>query len=134
MAPEHVAGDGHFLIAQAATTSLVVVEKTIGLWHGSILEKIEMAQSGCPIAMWCLVLAHEEKRLIAGACVFQPIERLIGDEIGAVAIVLARAVFGDELGLVVVALAGENAPVVEALRLADEVPFADEGGLVASGL
>ena len=73
MTPEHVACDGHFLIAQAATTSLVVVEKTIGLWHGSILEKIEMAQSGSPIAMRCLVLAHQEKRLSAGACVFEPI-------------------------------------------------------------
>ena len=80
------------------------------------------------------MLAHEEKRLIVGACVFQPIERLIGDKIGDVAIVLARAVFGDELGLVVIPLAWKDAPVVKALRLAHEVPFADDGGLVARGL
>ncbi len=80
------------------------------------------------------MLAHEKKRLIVGTCVFQPIERLIGDKIGDVAIVLARAVFGDELGLVVIPLAWKDAPVVEALRLAHEVPFADDGSLVARGL
>ncbi len=80
------------------------------------------------------MLAHEKKRLIFGAGIFQPVERLIGDKIGDVAILLARAVFGDELGLVVIPLAWEDAPVVEALRLTHEVPFADDGGLVASGL
>lgn len=80
------------------------------------------------------MLAHKEKRLIVGAGIFQPVERLIGDEIGDVAIVLARAVFGDELGLVVVALTWKDAPVVEALRLTHEVPFADDGSLVSRGL
>ena len=59
----------------------------------------------------------------------------VADEVGAVALVgLLLSVHLDEDGVVVQALAREDLPIIEAAGGVDEVPFADDGRLVAGGL
>ena len=90
-----------------------------------------MAWGGGPVAMGCLVLAHEHERLVLFALVLEPFESEVGDDVGAVALVtFTSAGLLDEVGVVVASLAGEDFPVVESGGVTDEVPFADHGGLV----
>ena len=62
----------------------------------------------------------------------QPREGFVGNEACDVAAIDdLTAVHVDEGGIVVVALCRQYLPVVEACRRANEVPFANEAGLVA---
>ena len=65
----------------------------------------------------------------------QPFYGFISDDAGDVAAVCRLgAVLMDEHRVVVVTLCRQNLPMVEARGGADEVPFTDEGGLVAGSL
>ena len=63
---------------------------------------------------------------------FHPLDGFVRDDVGAVSLFHAACpVVVDEGGVVVFALAREYVVVVEARGFAHEVPFADDGRLVA---
>lgn len=80
--------------------------------------------------MWCFVLAHQEKGLGGIAARLQPFERFFGNDVSAVTWNLDVSLSFDELWIVITPLAGKDAPVIEALWLGNEVPFADDGCLI----
>ena len=59
---------------------------------------------------------------------------MIGDEIFDIAGEGFAFAHFDEFGVMVAALAGEDAPVIEACGVAFEVPFSDDAGVIACGL
>jgi hypothetical protein len=76
----------------------------------------------------CWLISTEGLGFVA---VLEPFDGEIGDEVGGVALVLDLLAVADHRRVVVDALAREDVPVVEAGGVADQVPFADDGGLVA---
>lgn len=104
-----------------------------GLGDFDVIVEIEVAQGGHPVAMRCLVLAHEEEGLVGVVLrlVFEPVDSHIGDDVGAVAEDLDFAIGGEEIGIVILALAGEDLPSVEALGIRLEVPFSEDCSIVA---
>ena len=59
---------------------------------------------------------------------------MIGDEIFDIAGEGFAFAHFDEFGVMVAALAGEDAPVIEACGVAFEVPFTDDTGVITGGL
>ncbi len=80
-----------------------------------------------------LVLAHEEKRL-GRVAIAQPRDRRVADEVGAIALAPHAPRRREELRVVVAVLPRQDLPVIEAGRLADEVPLADHRRGVARRL
>ena len=77
---------------------------------------------------------QQAERLAFVALVFEPVEALVGDDVGQITVDLHRvARFEYEVGVVVVALVRHDLPAVESGREAVEMPFSENGGLV-SGL
>ena len=129
-----VLADAHAGALGGAGAAFVLVVEVIGLGDFDVFEEVLVLGGGRPFAVGRLVVAHQEKGLVAVA-LLQPVEGEVTDKVGAVAgVFLAGAVHFDEDGIVVETLAGEDFPVVEAGRVGDEVPLADDGGLVAGGL
>ena len=119
----------------ASLRSGVIIEEGGGLGQVDVVEEIVVPGGGHPVAVGRLVLAHQQEGLVLGAVVLQPVERLVGDEIGAVAFgTLLGAVHFEEVRVVVTALVGKDFPEIEAGGLAAEVPFADDRGLIAGAL
>ena len=77
------------------------------------------------------MLDHEDEGFVRVALVVEPGLGFLGDDLGAVAGFAMGAGGVFEIGVVVAALAGKDLPVVEAGGVAGEVPFSDDGGLVA---
>ncbi len=84
-----------------------------------------------------LVVVHQKERLVIFANFVEPVQRDVGDCIGAVhAFFLDRILWpglvalDSELGIKVLALAGQHAVVVERGWLGFQMPFADHGSLV----
>ena len=92
-----------------------------------------------------LVVAHDHEGL-SGVAAVEPAEHLIGDHVGRVALVdrglravegagLPPAVFGrDQPRVEVAPLVGHDVVIVESGRFVLEMPFADDGRLVAVAL
>src|ERR1035437_5616408 len=125
----HFHGDG----GDAARAPFVVVEEVVGLGDVAVSEEILVFGGRLPGAVRRLVMAHGEERLLRVA-LFEPVEREIADQVGAVAGILLAPGAGEERGIVINALAGENVPVVEAGGLARQVPLADHRRLVTCAL
>ncbi len=73
---------------------------------------------------------HEHERPLRIALVLEPIEREIRNDLGHVAGRRMPAFGGNEIGPVVLALAGQDIPIIEAGRVAYQVPFADHRRLI----
>ena len=80
-----------------------------------------------------LVLAHQQERLRLVA-VLQPVDARIRDDVGGIALVLHLLAVVDHRRVVVHALARQDVPLVEAGRIGDEVPLADDRRLVAGAV
>ena len=77
------------------------------------------------------VLTHQHEGFFFVA-VFQPIQRLVGDQIRTVTLEsLSTTVHLNEVRVVVTALSGQYFPIVEANWVGTEVPLSDHCGLVA---
>ena len=127
---EHVVGDAHLLHLRHRTASLVIIKQGRRLRDLHIVEQREIFGRRLPVAMRRLVLAHQQERAIFVALV-QPLDRQLGGQIGCMAFDPHAAILGAEVRVVVVALTGKNHPLVEALRIGRQVPFANQGRLVA---
>lgn len=69
---------------------------------------------------------EQEEGFVFVALVFQPVDGLVGDNIGEVALLLiGLSLHVDEVGVVIVALRWEVVVIVESRGRADEVPFSD---------
>ncbi len=89
----------------------------------------QVADRGQPLAVRGLVLAHEQKRL--GLVAFlQPVERKLGDDVGGITLVLHALAVVDHGRVVVDPLPRQDVPLVEAGRVGDQVPLANNGRLV----
>ncbi len=90
-----------------------------------------MALGRLPVPVGRLVVEHEQERPRRVPPGLEEIDGHVREDVGDVAGMALRAVFADQVGIVVIALPGEDRPVVEARRVALEVPLADKGRLVA---
>ena len=111
----------------------VVVEERRRLGIAAIVVVAQVPDRGQPLAVRRLVLAHEQERL-GFVAVLQPVEGEIGDDVGGVTLVFDALAVVDHRGVVVDPLARQDVPFVEAGRVADQVPLADDGRLVAGGV
>ena len=89
-----------------------------------------------------LVVDHQAERLVRGA-VFEPVQRDVGDDIGQITLVQDAALVSTfapglsgffEGTIQVAAVAGQHAVEIKPGRLGEEMPFADDGGLIAGTL
>ena len=107
----------------------VIVEQRRRLGIAAIVVVAQVADRGQPLAVRCLVLAHEQERL--GFVAFlQPIEGKLGDDVGGVTLVFHVLAVVDHGGVVVDPLPRQDVPLVEAGRVGDQVPLAENGRLV----
>lgn len=91
-----------------------------------------MGRVGHPVAVYSLVVDEQAERLSLVPAVFHPVYGVVSDDVGDVAVPVDGAVLhGDEVRVVVVSLAGNNLPIVESGREAFQMPFPDDGCLVA---
>ena len=130
----HVPIDLHLLEARGGGVVQVAIEEGRGLGQVLVLPQFEVTQGRHPGAVRRLVLAHQQERLVAVRVLVEPVDREVGDDVGAVALDLAAALGVDQHGVVVVALPGQHVPVIEALGIGAQVPLADHRGLVADRL
>ena len=125
-------GDGHVLVMLGLAAPGVVVEEGVGLGIFAVAVVAEVAERGLPFAMGGFMLAHQQERARAVA-ILEPVERQVGDDVGGVPLMRDGLAVVDHRRVVVHPLAGEDVPFVEPGRRRDEVPLADDGGLVAGG-
>ena len=111
----------------------VVVEQRRRLGIVPVVVVAQVSQGGLPVAVGRLVLAHQQERLRPVA-LLEPVEARVGDDVGHVALMLDLAARRDHRRVVVDALARQDLPLVEAGRVADQVPFAEDGRLIARRL
>ena len=127
----HVLAYFHFLRLGGRAAGIVVVEG-FGNGEGHVLVFVQVFHLGQPVAVAGLVVDEQDKGARLVALVFHPVDALVGDDVGDVAMLAHGAlVHLDEIGVVVVALSRHDVPVVEARGGGYEVPFAYDGGLVA---
>ena len=131
--------DGHGLSPGGTRSARVVIEESLWLCNGHIVEPVEIFGSGLPVAMRCFVLIHHHEWLVVVTLVFEPSECFLRDDLGGVSGMWSRhrlTVFSlrDHRRIVVGSLAFEHVVVIVSLRRGSEVPLADDGGLIAGGL
>ncbi len=119
------------MIAHGLAATAVAVEKRLRLFIHAVLVESEQPQWRLPLAVRGLVLAHDHEGLRLVAPV-EPLEREIADDVARVAFVLHLLAVVDHRRVVVGALARQDVPVVVAHGIAAEVPFSDDGRLVAA--
>ena len=129
----HRAGNGHVLVVLSLAAAGVVVKKTGGLRVAAVGVVPQVAQRGQPLAMRRLVLAHEQERLRL-VSLAQPVEAQVGDDVGRVTVLADGPAVLDHRRMIIDSLPRQNLPIVEAGRVADQVPLAEESCLVARGL
>ena len=125
-----IGGNCHFLLLGGNTT-LVGVPEVVGLLEGLVLILAEILQFGQPVAVACLVV-HEEDEGAFLVAILHPADGLVGDDVGAISLFhrLASVLMMEER-IVVFALTDEDVPVVETSGFADQMPLANECGLIA---
>ena len=127
----HVLAYFHFLRLGGGAAGIVIVEG-FGNGEGHVLVFVQVFHLGQPVAVAGLVVDEKDKGARLIALVFHPVDALVGDDVGDVAMLAHSAlVHLDEVGVVVVALSRHDVPVVEARGGGYEVPFAYDGSLVA---
>ena len=119
----------HVVLADGLGAVGEIVEERGRLRVDAILVEAEVLDVGLPFAVRGLVLAHEHERLGLVALA-DPVEGKVGDDVRDVALRLHHALRVLHRRVVVDALAGQHLPEIEAGGVADEVPLADDGGLV----
>ena len=134
----HISGrDGllqrHVLIAHGHATVLIVIEESRGLRILAVVVMAQITDRRLPFAMGRFVLAHHEEGLGLVAAL-EPFDGLVSDDVSDVAFVLDGGAHLDGRRIVIHALAGEDVPVIKALGIGHEMPFANDSGLVASRL
>lgn len=122
-AAETAAADTQFAAAIAPL-------EEIGPAQTDEVEQREMAFGRHPGAVGRFVLTHQQERLLWIALRRHPLDRNLRHHVGAVPVATMRAMTGDQFGVVVGALAGQDFPMVEAGRLAFQMPLADNGCLI----
>ena len=122
--------EAHVVIADGLAAPGEIVEQRFRLGILAIVVPAEVPQRRRPFAMRSLVLAHQQERFRLVA-VLQPLDRQVGDDVGHVARVLHLLAVPDHRRVVVHALPRQDVPVIEAGRIADQMPFADQGRRVA---
>ena len=89
-----------------------------------------------PFPVRRLVVTHQEERLVRIAGL-EPVEALVGDDVGGVARNLDLFAHLDHVGIEILALPRQHRPEIEPARLMRlalaQVPFADQRCLVAAG-
>ena len=130
----HVVGNAHFGLTSCPGAVFVIVAECVG--QGNVGRVMVLVLGVVlPGAVRRFVVAHQHER---PGCVtgFEPVQRLVGDDVGDIARVADRPAGFVEHRVVVVALAGHYGPVVKACglmrRAFAQVPFAENGGLVAA--
>ena len=130
VAPRQVPEHRLLLFADRIGPRGVVVAQGRRLGDVPVLELLAVLLVGRPLAVRRLVVGHEEERLVLRP-VLEQVDGEVGDDVGDVALDAPPAVLVVEGRIVVDALPGQDVPVVEARRVAAQVPLADHGGVVA---
>ena len=120
-----VVADFHFLLSGSDAAFVVVVEGG-GDGERLVFIFVQILQFWQPVAVAGLVVYEQEEGFVFVALVFQPVDGLVGDDIGKVSLLLIGfSLHVDEVGVVIVALRREVVVIVESRRRANEVPFSD---------
>ena len=114
--------------------SLPIVEERVGFGNVLVPIKSKLFGAGCPFPVRCLVLAHKQERFAFVPFLVEPIEGHVGDNVGAIAVDLERALVRFELGIVIEPLPWKDRPFVKAGGIGNQMPFPDHGGIVAARL
>ena len=98
-----------------------------------VFVKVEVLDIGHPVAMRCLVMHVETKRLVGGT-LLQKINRMLCDQISG--ITFFRHIFAIGVGclntrIVIFALVSENLVFVKTTWFAEHVPLSNHAGLIA---
>ena len=112
---------------------LVMVEQIERLWNSFPFIHLGVLVVRLPRAMRRFMMRHQEKRFVLLAAL-EVLDRMVGDDVGAVSLELLLLTHFDHGGVVINALAGQHDPVIEAARIVLQVPLADEACLVAGAL
>ena len=120
----------HVILANGLRAVREVVEERRRFRVDAILVEAEVLDIGLPLAVRRLVLTHEHERLGLVA-LGNPIEGKVGDDVGDVTLSLHHALRVLHRRVIIDALSWQHLPEVETDGVADEVPLADDGGLVA---
>ena len=126
-----VLGDRHLLLPGRLAAATPVVEQRRRLRDLHVVVQGEVVGTGLPVAVWRLVLEHQEERLVVLARLLQPGQREVREDVGGVALPRNQLPIAAHAGVVVGPLAAQDVPVIEARGLALQVPLADQGRLVA---
>ena len=123
--------NGHLLLSRPTAAADVLVEQIVRLRQRHVVVHIQMLRAGLPVAMRGLVMIHQEERLVLVPLLLKESQRFVRDDVGRIA-----RVFDDTLGrfhrrIVIGPLADQYVPIVEAGRLALEMPLTDDGRLIA---
>ncbi len=122
---------------------LVVIEEIGRFRERNLVEEIVVFFFGNPVSMRRLVMHHKEKRFCLIALVFEPIDGAVGndfrgitlgDDLSGGALEPSVDVPANHVGIDVFALPDENLPPVEPGRIARQMEFADDAGLVTVGV
>ena len=121
---------GHVVLRHGLGAIGVVIEQSGRLRVDAVLVETEVLDVRLPLAVRRLVLEHKHEglRLVALA---HPVQREVSDDVGDVTLHLDHALGVLHRRVVVDALSRQDLPEVEAGGVADEVPLAYDGGLIA---
>ena len=120
----------HVMLADGQAAAGEVIEQRRWLGMGEIVVPAEVPDRRRPLAVWRLVLRHEEERPVL-VSLPQPLDRTIGDQIGDIPALDLFPRGRDHRRVVVDPLARKDLPVVEAGRIAPQVPLANHRRLPA---
>src|SRR6266487_1748987 len=114
-------GDAHGRFGRSAGASAIIVIKRVWLWNGHIIVEMSVLLVRLPRTMRCFVVIAEEERLLLRP-ILHKINGHVGNEVGRIAFQLLLSACVDENRIVIKALARQDVPVIEASRIAAEMP------------
>ena len=109
----NVVGDPHFMVGGSRAATRIIIEQRWRFGNFNVVKFPQVPQCRFPSAVRCLVLAHQEERLLVIPPV-KPLECLVRDDVGSVTGMLDVLAIGDQHWIVILALALEHLEMIEA--------------------
>src|SRR4030095_15844142 len=121
---------GLLLFTECIGATRIIVPKRRRFENGPFGKLKSISFAGAPFAMGCLVVAHEEEGFVPWP-IAEYIDGKRGDHVSHIAGIDAVTLPIVEDGVFVASLAGQDVPVIEALRIRTQMPFAEHRSVIA---
>ena len=109
----------------------VIVEQRRRLGKGDVVVHAQILEGWLPFAVRGLVLDHQEKWLSLISLATEPVESVIGDDVGDVADLFDFLAVALHRRVVINALAVKDLPEIKTRGIGFEMPFSNQRGLIA---